>query len=813
MERFADVVISLPIDGVFTYEVPDHLKGACTVGTRVLAPFGKRSVTGYIVALKKDAAVKGIKPIIDVLDASPLFDEKRLKFFKWLSSYYLSPPGEVFSLMHPSSENIKSFRHFFLTEKGKHFLDNPGRPPSKEDSLAHDVLKAVGRGITLASLQRKLKKRAIHSTIEGLKKEGLIGEEARINPGAKGRVERFASVRAGCNTREASWKIKRFSLQEKVLEYLKKNGETPVTLLRKNMGSIDGALKRLDKKGMVTIAEREVLRSPLKDTSPRPLDHELNAEQEKAVEIILKNAGGGFSPHLLYGVTGSGKTIVYIKVIEKVVSSGKKALFLVPEIILTERVSAYLSAKFPGRVALLHSALSEGERYDEWQRIRRGEVDCVIGARSALFSPLKDLGVIIVDEEHDPSYKGEAGVRYNARDAAMMLASIIGIPVILGSATPSLETFYNVKTGKITPVYLKKRVSGAAMPEIELLDMRGVKGTFLSERLISLMKEAIEKGGQVLLFLNRRGFSNFLLCGDCGHTVKCVNCSVTLTMHKRAGCLKCHYCDFSMPIPRGCPKCAGHNLKDPGVGTERVEEEVRRLFPKSGVARLDRDTSRKKGSARKIIDAVEERRVDILVGTQMVSKGHHFPGITLVGIISGDTSLNIPDFRGAERTFQLISQASGRAGRGGDEGGGDRSKVIVQTLNPGHFSFESARKHDYEGFFEEELKSREEAHFPPFFRLAQLRVEGIKEEKVVEAVTSIKNIAEKLSKGSGDVIVLGPAPCLIERLNGNFRRQMLFKSRHASKLNKFMTLLKKGFEGTIPRGVNVVIDIDPSAAV
>ena len=810
MEKFADVAVSLPIDNVFTYEVPDCLKEDCAVGKRVLVPFKKHSVTGYVVALKKDSAVKGIRPILDVLDESPLFDEKRLKFYRWMASYYISTPGEVLSLIHPSAADVKSFSYLSLTEKGRNLLDNPPIDNKGNYSLkGMEVLKAAKNGITQSSLIKKVKKTAVYSIISRLKKDSLIKEELRLKGGGGKRTERFAGITPGINHHRVFEEIKKFPLQKKLFEYLKGKEATPVSVIRKDVGAVGGALKKMGEKGIISWSEVEItpgpVGDPLDDASLKSLDLEPNKEQKEALDTIFSALGKGFSPYLLHGITGSGKTLVYMKAIEKVVESGKTAMYLLPEIALTHGVYSYLAGKFPGRVALVHSALSEGERYDQWQRIKNGEASVVIGARSALFSPLKNLGLIIVDEEHDPSYKEEKGVRYNARDASLMLGKILGITVILGSATPSLETFYNVKKGKITALYLRKRVEGAILPEVELLDMKKSRGvSFMSERLISRMEETLGRGSQVLLFLNRRGFSNFLICKDCGHLVRCLNCSVALTIHKRAGLLKCHYCDFSIPIPKTCPSCASYNLKDPGVGTEKVEEEVRRLFPKARVARLDRDTAKKKGSTRKIIDAVEGKRVDVLIGTQMVSKGHHFPGITLVGIISADTSLNIPDFRGAERTFQLISQASGRAGRGGAQ-----SEVIVQTLNPGHFSFESAARSDYEDFFEKELGFREEAGFPPVLRLALLRVEGVKEDYAVKAAKALKGISDRIAGNFREVTFLGPAPCFMARLKGRWRFQMLLKSKSPSRLNESIVCLKKGFEKAKSGAVNLVIDVDP----
>ncbi|MFZ3072336.1 MAG: primosomal protein N', partial [Thermodesulfobacteriota bacterium] len=735
-KKYASVVMNLPVEGFFTYEVPSGLEDSICIGMRVLAPFGRRMVTGYVVALEKESPVKGIKRLLDVLDDSPLFDAKRLKFFQWLASYYFAPLGEVFSLAHPSEADVKSQRRFRITEKGREFLGSA--KPSHSKSLTIEVLSSAGDFISLPSLIKKLKKRSLYSTIFLLKKDGLIEEDVFLK-GGKTRLENFVSLRR-------AEEVSRDGLIDKensLISFLEKNNETPLASLKKELGNVDAAIKKLLKRGLINVVKKEKARNPLKDLSPRLYDFAPNKEQECAIDEIGQGMGKGFSPYLLYGVTGSGKTLVYLKLIEKAVESGKKAMYLLPEIALTERPLSYLLSRFPGRVRVLHSGLTGAERYEEWKKILKGEFDVIVGARSSLFSPAGGIGLIIVDEEHDPSYKQEEGVRYNARDAALMLGKILDIPVVLGSATPSIETFHNARTGKITPIYLKKRVNEITMPGVEILDMKKNKGEVISGRLISAIKETVERGEQAMLFLNRRGFSRLLTCRDCGSTITCVNCSVSLTLHKGENILKCHYCGHGVPIPDVCPKCGGYNLKDPGVGTEKVEEEVRRLFPGIRTARLDRDVASKKGAAAKVFESVEKREVDVLIGTQMIAKGHHFPGITLVGIISGDTSLNMPDFRSAERTFQIVSQASGRAGR---ETHGAR--VIIQTVNPEHFCFQKAAEHDYEGFFEEEFKAREDAGYPPCLRLAGIRLEGIKEESVERASRQAAAVIQRLAAGA-----------------------------------------------------------------
>ncbi|MEE9591190.1 MAG: primosomal protein N', partial [Thermodesulfobacteriota bacterium] len=747
---FIDVAIELPIDKLFTYSVPDALSEQADIGKRVLVPFRRRFVTGYTAGFKRKPDLDGVKDIVDVLDEEPLFDDKRLRFFKWISSYYLAPLGEVLGLACPGYINIKSRRHFYLTDEGKKMLDH-------EKGVSGNLLRAAEGGISLVALIKRFKRHATYSLVNDLLRRGLIREELQLKGGSGPRIERFVTV-SGEDVNAEDLR-KKAPIQAKIISCLIENGETSVKVLRKKLGGIDQPLKRLEEKRLVVISKREVERDPFASIQRKPTTHEPNKEQKAAVrEIISAIKNRRFASFLLYGVTGSGKTLVYIKAIEEVLASGRGVIFLVPEISLTPWPAGYLSHIFPGRVAIMHSGLSEGERFDQWRRIRDGDIDIVVGARSALFAPLKNPGLIIVDEEHERSYKQEDGVRYNARDVALMMGKSFGLTVVLGSATPSIEAFYNSKIGKIKAIHLTKRVENRPMPTIDVVDMRRrrevkkAENGVISDRLKMEMEEALAEGNQVMLFLNRRGFSSFLLCKECGYTFRCRNCSVSLTMHKKRRILLCHYCDFSLPIPDTCPDCKGYSLVDIGLGTERVEDEVRRFFPGARVARMDSDTTRKKGSHSRIIDAVEKRDVDILIGTQMIAKGHHFPSVTLVGIISGDTSVGIPDFRGSERTFQIITQAGGRSGRGKQSG-----KVTIQTYDPENQCFNKAKEHDYEGFFEDEIVMRKEVVYPPFSRIVCLRVEGNKEERVVKAITALRKVAEGfLKKGAKGISILGP---------------------------------------------------------
>lgn len=806
MKEFAEIAVDLPVEGTFTYRVPEELRGDLRTGRRVLVPFGRRTVTGYVLGLLSapPEGVTGVKQVIDLLDAFPIFDAKRLEFYRWLSSYYFAPLGEVLSLTHPGGASVSSRRFFYLTDKGREALDEGGLSPVEQDILSHSR-----KGITHAALLKRLHPRPVQASVERLKKAGLLTEEMRLKGGGSTKTELFYSVAA--NDAGVDDKLKRSPIQAKIFKFISENGTSTGARLREEFGSVASPLSRLVEKGFLSVEQRQVMRDPLSEITPREARYAPNAEQKKAIaEITASIKKGGYAPYLLYGVTGSGKTLVYLDVLEEAIKAGRRAVILAPEIALTPWPAAYLADRFPGKVALAHSGLSEGERFDEWRRVVRGEAQIVVGARSALFSPIENLGLIIVDEEHETSYKQEDGVKYNARDAALALGRTLGITVVLGSATPSVETFHNAHTGKLKMLPMRKRVEDRALPLIEIMDMKGKKGTVISERLAALMEGALNDGHQALLFLNRRGFSNSLLCRDCGQTFACLNCSVTLTMHKSRRTLKCHYCDFTIPIPDECPCCGGVNLATPGAGTERVEEEVRALFPKARIGRMDRDTTGKKGSAKKIIDAVEAREVDILIGTQMVSKGHHFPGVTLVGVVSGDTSLNIPDFRSAERTFQLITQAAGRAGRGEAPG-----EVVIQTLNPDHYCLLAARTHDYEAFYSEEIALREEVVYPPFVRLCSLRLEGPAEARVAAVARELRKAADRFltAKKAPGITVLGPVPALLAKVRGRYRFQMLVKGPDVKRLHPFIKALKKGFDERKAQGVTLIVDMDPLTIV
>lgn len=627
-------------------------------------------------------------------------------------------------------------------------------------------------------------------------------------PAAKGKAKRG---RFAVAIESSDQGISMTPKEGRVFSFIRERGKVPFSELNSEFKRPSEIIKRLSEKGLIHVVEEEVSRLACKAGVRSQESGVINIPtltepQEKAfsyIDTALK--GGGFSPFLLQGVTGSGKTEVYLRVIEEALKTGKGAVVLVPEISLTPQILNRFRSRFGNGVAALHSALSDGERYEEWRRIERGEARIVIGARSAIFAPVKDIGVIVVDEEHDHSYKQEETPRYNARDLALVRGKMVGGTVILGSATPSMESYHNAKTGKFGHIRLETRIEERPMPLVSVIDMKDAgKRQIFSRQMTDCLEECLREKRQALIFLNRRGFSTFLICSSCGFTFGCPNCSISLIFHQGEGVLRCHYCDYSQKAFPLCPRCNGSDVGLLGHGTERVEEEIKKRFPDARVARMDRDTVSRKGSHERILNALEDGEIDILIGTQMVTKGHDYPNIMMVGVISADTSLNLPDFRAAERTFQLITQVAGRAGRG--EGPG---KVIIQTFNPDHYSINAARNHDMDSFYMEEAAFRKELGYPPFSRLINIRLRGNSERRTAEAAKILGKIGRDYATVLKGVSILGPSQAPIYRIRGKYRWQMLIKGRDSRALHSFARNVVSKARGSDFKGVDLQIDVDP----
>ncbi len=810
--EFAEVGVSLPLRKTFTYRVPVELEDQLSMGKRVLVPFRRRKVTGYVLVfpapIPEDLDPDRVREIIDVLDETALFDEQILSFFRWVSNYYCHPLGEVIKTGLPPGLTVESSRILKITPEGKARLAR--LPPESEDCRVLRVLAEEGE-TSLHNLSHRLKLKNLRSRVFSLKRNTLIAEELRLKAGrTRPKIETFVRFRSA-NGLE---KVSRLSPKEsEILTFIRSKRRVSRRDLQTRFPRVSHYLGRLAKKDAVTLDFEEVYRDPFSgEDFGSDRGHTLNPDQEKALSQIEESiAAEEFRPFLLHGITGSGKTEVYLRAIQRVSANRREAIVLVPEISLTPQLIARFKRRFKTGIAVLHSRLSASERYDQWRQILKGEVNIAIGARSAIFAPFKRPGIIIVDEEHETSFKQEEKLKYHARDLAAMRAKMAGAVLILGSATPSIESFFNAQTGKFRYLRLPQRVESRPLPTVEVVDMRTEKGDpkrrVFSERLKEALLINADSGQQSLLFLNRRGFGNFILCRECGWTFRCPNCSVTLTYHAVGRVLQCHHCSFTIPAPPTCPRCQGYNLHPLGIGTQRVEDEILRLIPSARITRMDRDTTTRKGTYERIIRAMGSGKIDILIGTQMIVKGHDFPNITLVGIICADTILNLPDFRASERTFQLLTQAAGRAGRGDQAG-----KVIIQTYNPNHYSVQRARNHDFLTFYQEEIGYREELRYPPFSRLANFRVSGNSNTATQEFAKRLGMVGEQIGRDRmiyrNHLEILGPCPAPLARIKGRYRWHLLVKSDHTERLHRFINELAGRMEKEAV-GVRFDVDVDP----
>jgi primosomal protein N' (replication factor Y) len=803
MKEIVEVAVGLPVSKTFHYRIPDKMKGSLQVGMRVLVPFKGRKVTGFVLDLL-DHPPQGIeeklREVDDLLDDVPLIDPQWLRFCRWISTYYLYPLGEVIKTGLPPGLNLKSELILSLTQEGMDGLSKGGLEPNQEK-----ILSEIGKfgKVGLRKILKIFPEEISRSQLLLWKTKGLLKIDAEVeDKEVKPKFEKMVQHRAGGAVRPLSKK------QTEILKWIEEKGEVPYSELSKKFKSPSKAIQSLHVSGLIAISFKEVLRDlsarPELKAYPKP---ELTSHQEIVLHEILKGIHSKrFSPFLLHGVTGSGKTEIYLRAIEEVLNQGREAIVLVPEISLTPQILSRFKDRFGENLSLLHSGLGRGERYDQWRRIWKGEVKIALGARSAIFAPFKKVGIIVVDEEHEPSYKQEEKLKYHARDLAVVRAKQDEATLLLGTATPSLESFYNAEKGKFHLLSLPERIKGKPLPRVEVVDIKG-EGGLLSEKVKMALQKNMEAKKQSLLFLNRRGFAQFILCPDCGFTFKCPNCSVTLTHHLKDHSLRCHYCDYRISAPGSCPQCQGDRLKGMGIGTERLEQEIRDLFPGAQVSRMDRDTTSRRRAHQQILKGLESGKIDILVGTQMIVKGHDFPNVTFVGVVSADTSLHFPDFRSSERTFQLLTQVAGRAGRGEVLG-----EVIIQTFNPDHYSILRAKDHDFIGFYQEECQFRKALDYPPFSRLINFRLTGNSEKGTETMAEELGKVGRTLLKKKypKGMEILGPSAAPFTKMKGKFRWQMLVKGKSSQALHQFAQALASHMEAqTKGRGVHLDIDVDP----
>jgi primosomal protein N' (replication factor Y) (superfamily II helicase) len=765
--QVAAVIVDVPTmqtDKEFDYLIPDEWVGKIVPGMRVIVPFGPRKVQGVVVRLKPTSTVKILKKISEPMDLSPVLNKELLQLGEWLTEHTLCFKISAYQAMLPAAMKAKYEKKLVLVNR-----EGINQLPVELQQWFNDRTEISWK---------EADQRNWLSTLQTAVSIGTFEVVYDVKDKARKKIEKHYLL--SHPTDELKRIMDTFSKhakkQREVLEFLLKSPETSWTMkeLTTACQTSTSVVQELVKKGILQEKEVEVYRDPyqhrsFEKTYPLPLTD----QQQKAISPILSSIeNGDHRTYLLYGVTGSGKTEIYLQAIQRVLEQGKEAIVLVPEISLTPQMVHRFKGRFGDDVAVLHSGLSIGEKYDEWRKVQRKEVKVVVGARSAIFAPFENIGIIIIDEEHETSYKQEENPRYHARDVAIYRGKFHGCPVVLGSATPSLESFARAQKNVYHLLTLSKRMNDRSLPDVSIVDMReelrkGNRSMF-STLLFEKLQDRLEKGQQTVLFLNRRGYSSFVMCRDCGSVMQCPHCDISLTYHRVTNQLKCHYCGFETTVPGVCPECGSEHIRYFGTGTQKVEEELGKLLPHARVIRMDVDTTSRKGAHERLLSQFQEGKADILLGTQMIAKGLDFPNITLVGVLSADTMLHLPDFRASEKTFQLLTQVSGRAGRHELQG-----EVVIQTYTPEHYSIELAGEQNYNDFYQKEMVMRKMGRYPPFYYLALIHVSHEDLMKVISVCEKITSYMK--TQLSEEAIILGPTVSPIPRINDRYRYQCLIK--------------------------------------
>ncbi len=798
--RYCDVALPVPVDRLFAYELPLELASRVRAGCRVWVPFGKRKLTGVVLRTHNETPEHEMRDVLRVLDEEPVLDAELLRLASWIGEYYCAPVGEVLRGMLPLSGELYRSTRYSLTDTGRDIARQ----------LTHDAAPADSVSLILRSLEERPRSiEQLAKTTQGarpalrtLVKRGWVAAEERQQDRdpLRARAERLETE----FLRRAPDEMKLNKSERELLAFLELHpGPHNLAALGEKLKKASEAARSLARKELVKL-EVESSQGAAGYSRPIPV---LNVHQEEAFATIREALGTNqFRAFLLQGVTGSGKTEVYLRSIEAALALGKNALLLVPEIALTPAVAGQFFHRFGKQVAILHSAFGDAERAEQWRRIRNGQGRIVVGTRSGVFAPVQNLGLVIVDEEHDGSYKQQETPRYHGRDVALMRAKEAGAIAVLGSATPSVETRYNAEQGRYSMLRLPERIAQRPLPEVQIIDMRTEfletkRQAIFSRKLLEEMQQRIAQREQTILLMNRRGFSSFMVCRACGERMSCANCSVVLTHHRRDRRMLCHYCGYAEKIPAECPKCGSDYIQFLGSGSERVEDELHQHLPAARIARLDRDSTSAKGAFERVLQAFREGEIDILVGTQMIAKGHDVPNVTLVGIVLADIGLSMPDFRAAERSFQLLTQAAGRAGRGDTPG-----RVIVQTLNPDHYAVRFAAQQDYEDFFKKEIEFRKWLRYPPFAALANVLVRAEKQEDALRMATELGFVLNPAPPG---IRVMGPAEAPVIRLKNEFRYQILLKGSSRATLREVLNELRRFAEKEKWSATTLTIDVDP----
>ena len=825
MALFCDVALPVPLDQTFTYAVNGVVPA---VGARVLVPFSGQRLMGVVVRVHEDAPADDfeIKPVQQVLDDAAVLPDELMELARWIAQYYVAPLGEVLRGMLPLAAEVK--RHFFyrIAEAGRRVLyEGAAKGSSRRSKLSAEDQNREYAVLNYLEGGEQAKMSALRSAtgtnkslLEGMVRKKWLTREAVAEERDARRLEKVVVLIAEARLPKLN------ENQTAILaELAAVGGRMRVRDLQLSLARIGvpvSTLGTLVKRGLVTVeevVEEFHVGGVSAQGKKHAHEHDLNEAQMEALGTIAAAMDkGGFRPHLLYGITGSGKTTVYFAAMQRALDAGKSALLLVPEIGLTPAMAGQMVAAFAGEVALLHSQLTPDERAEQWHRIRRGEARIVVGTRSAVFAPMVDLGLIIVDEEHDSSYKQEETPRYHGRDVAVMRAKFNEAVVVLGSATPSLESWSNAEKGRYTLVELRERVMERPLPVVELVDMRAEfretgQEQIFSRRLVEETQATLDRGEQVILLLNRRGYSSVVMCRSCGEKIECENCSISMTYHKRVNendaiaqpgqRLECHYCGSRRAVPKVCPKCESEHLYFLGAGSQQGEERLQELFPAARIGRMDRDTVRGRSDMERLLARLHGGDINLLVGTQMIAKGHDIHGVTLVGVVGADFQLGLPDFRAAERVFQLLTQVSGRAGRGELPG-----KVLVQTYHPDHYAIQFAAKHDYPGFVAKEMQYRRWMHYPPFAVLANIVIQS---EKLEEATAWAGTLGRWFQQARLDKVrVLGPAAAPIMRLKRIYRYHFVLKAEKRQALGATLRAVLAYAETQGIARRNLVVDVD-----
>jgi primosomal protein N' (replication factor Y) len=814
-----DVAVLAPLSQALTYAYSGE---DLPLGIRVLVPLGqgRRLVSGYVVSRQEKPPVSGVKNIVEVLDPFPLFPSELLPLFYWMAAYYHHPLGEVINTALPKDLQGHWREERVLTPLGRRLLPSlvATWPQPLEDWVTGLLHQKKITGQTLHSLA---KKPLAQEFLQSWQEKGWLKDTSRIAPKVPRKQVTLISLAPHVQTLVLRHQEDP-ALLDSLLQGLKKSEQKTLRLFVQQSQGRNSlaqqeltaiypgarlALKSLAAAGLIHLEQQQVYRDPFGQTLPflaPPV--QLTAEQSRVLDSLLAALEARvYQPFLLHGVTGSGKTEIYLRAAEYCLSQQRSVLILVPEIALASHLEHFFSSRFGERFALLHSGLSRGERGDQWLRVLRQEAQVVLGTRSAVFAPCTQLGLVIVDEEHEAAYKQDEGLRYNGRDMAILRARFAACPVLLGSATPSVNSFYQAEQGRYQLLTLSKRIHDQAMPRVEVVDLSkpGVYGeNFFSQPLQTALQENIDQGFQSLLYVNRRGYASFMLCQACKSVMTCRHCRVSLTHHQGSQRWVCHYCGYSTPPLSLCPECGTGTVVGLGIGSERIEAEARRLFPQARIVRIDSDTSKNRRHYLALLQQLREEQVDILVGTQMVAKGLHFPRMTLVGVVWADSGLGMPDYKAGERSFQVLTQVMGRAGRAEHPG-----RVILQTHQPQHYAIVAAQAQVYQEMYAQEKVLREALGYPPFGRLINIRLSGTHEQQVMELAQQVRAFLQGLLHDKIRVEILGPAPAPVSMIKNRFRWQILLKGRQSEQLHWLCERLCAGLR--VPKGLRMKIDVDP----